>query len=62
MEVMRMRLQVMVSDEMVQRIDSYAKKMGVSRSSLCSMLIGQGIMGYDKAYELCDDYAKKQIK
>ena len=44
-----MRVQVNLSDEMVCKVDLYAKKMGVSRSALCSMLIGQGIMSYDKS-------------
>lgn len=47
-----MRVQVSVSDEMVNRVDEYAHKMGVSRSALCSMLIGQGIMNYDKSMDL----------
>jgi hypothetical protein len=47
-----MRVQVSVADEMVARVDEYARKMGVSRSALCSMLIGQGIMNYDKSMDL----------
>lgn len=47
-----MKLQVNVSDEMVKRIDEYAQMMGVSRSSLCAVIIGQGIMGYDRAKEI----------
>lgn len=47
-----MRVQVNLSDEMVERVDLYAKKMGVSRSALCSMLVGQGIMGYDKSMDV----------
>lgn len=47
-----MRVQVNLSDEMVGKVDSYARKMGVSRSALCSMLVGQGIMGYDKSMDL----------
>ena len=44
-----MKVQVNVSDEMVGKIDKYAKAIGVSRSSFCSVLIGQGVMGYDKS-------------
>lgn len=44
----------MMNDEMVSRVDYYAKKMGISRSALCSVLIGQGIMGYDKTFEIAD--------
>ena len=47
-----MRCQVNLSDEMVKRVDFYAQKMGVSRSALCSMLVGQGIMGYDKSMDV----------
>lgn len=47
-----MRIQVNLSDEMVNKVDAYATKMGVSRSALCSMLVGQGIMGYDKSMDL----------
>lgn len=47
-----MRVQVNLSDEMVNKVDSYARKMGVSRSSLCSMFIGQGIMNYDNSMDL----------
>lgn len=47
-----MRVQVNLSDEMVGKVDAYARKMGVSRSALCSMLVGQGIMGYDKSMDL----------
>lgn len=47
-----MRIQVNLSDEMVAKVDAYASKMGVSRSALCSMLVGQGIMGYDKSMDL----------
>ena len=47
-----MRVQVNLSDEMVENVDKYAKSMGVSRSALCSMLIGQGIMGYDKSMDI----------
>lgn len=41
-----MRIQVNLSDEMVSDIDSLAKKYGVSRSSLCATLIGQGVSSH----------------
>lgn len=47
-----MRVQVNLSEEMVERVDNYSKLMGVSRSALCSMLVGQGIMGLDKANDI----------
>lgn len=56
-----MRIQVIINDDMVKRIDNYAKKIGVSRSSLCAIFIGQGIMGFDKANELINDNAEKLL-
>lgn len=54
-----MKVQVNVSEEMVERVDLYAKKMGVSRSALCSMLIGQGIMGFDKSMDIITNIGEK---
>ena len=50
-----MRIQVIMSDDMVKKVDAYAEQIGVSRSSLCATLIGQGIMGFDKAYQIIND-------
>jgi hypothetical protein len=44
-----MKLQVLVSDEMAQRIDKHAKEIGVTRSAFCAMLIGQGVSSYEQA-------------
>lgn len=54
-----MRVQVNLSDTMVESVDKYAQLMGVSRSALCSMLIGQGIMGYDKSLEVINRIGDK---
>ena len=54
----KVRLQVVVSEEMAKKIEMYSGKMGISRSSLCSQFIGQAIMGYDKAYDMLDKMAE----
>lgn len=54
-----MRIQVNLSEEMVAKVDGYAKRMGVSRSALCSILVGQGIMSYDKSMDLLKDIGEK---
>lgn len=56
-----MRLQVNVSDEMVSRIDRIAGLMGVPRSSLCAVLIGQGIMSYEKGLDTISEVGMKLI-
>lgn len=49
-----MRIQVNLSDKLVKKLDEYAGMMGISRSALCATFIGQGIMGYEKTYEMLD--------
>lgn len=49
-----MKVQVQVNDELVKKIDFYAKTLGMSRSSLCALFIGQGVLGYSKAFEAID--------
>lgn len=54
-----MKLQVLVSDDLCKKIDKYAKEIGISRSSFCAMLIGQGVMSFDKANEIMDGVKDK---
>lgn len=54
-----MKLQIMVSDELCEKVDKYAKEIGVSRSALCAMFIGQGVRGYDQASEIIDELKTK---
>ena len=49
-----MKLQITVSDELVEQIDKYANMMGISRSALCATFIGQGVMNYNKSYQILD--------
>lgn len=57
-----MKIQVTISDEVVDKIDFYAKQMGTSRSSLCANFIGQGIMGYDQTYKLLAEKINEGIE
>lgn len=54
-----MRVQVNISDELVKKIDDYAKMMGVSRSALCSVWIGQSVMSYDKSLMMIEQMGDK---
>lgn len=50
-----MKVQVIMSEEMVKRVDDYAKSIGVSRSALCAMFIGQGVMGLDRGVDMVEN-------
>lgn len=47
-----MRIQVNLSEKMVNKIDSMADEMGVSRSALCSTIIGNYVMNYEKSVDI----------
>ena len=57
-----MKVQVMLNDDMVSKLDSYAKQIGVSRSSLCAVIIGQYVMSTDKLYQQTQDAINNTIK
>lgn len=59
LEVQGMKLQVHANDQMVEKLDKYAEMMSVSRSALCGMLIGQGLMGLDKACGILDGVGER---
>lgn len=46
-----MKLQVLVSEELVARIDKVAKIYGTSRSSLCASIIGYHLPEWEKSYK-----------
>lgn len=46
-----MKLQINVSDSICEKIDAMANELGVSRSAFCSMILGQYMLGIDKAYQ-----------
>lgn len=47
-----MKVQVNLNDDIVKKIDQYAKSIGVSRSAVCAIWIGQAVLGVDKATEI----------
>lgn len=56
-----MKVQVNLSDELVARIDDYAKQMGVSRSALCGVWIGQAVISLDNALDVSKNAFKEML-
>lgn len=44
-----MKVQITLNDKLVEKIDSYAAAIGMTRSSICAYWIGQAVFGFDKA-------------
>jgi len=49
-----MRIQVNLGDALQVKVDKLADACGVTRSALCSMLISQGVLAYEKSFEVMD--------
>lgn len=56
-----MRVQVNLSEKMVERVDRIAEDMGLSRSAVCNMLIGQGVSSYEKANNIIANLPQEAI-
>lgn len=50
-----MRVQVNLSDEIVEKLDYYSTLIGISRSALMAVFIGQGLMGYEKSFSVLEN-------
>lgn len=50
----KQRITITVSDESVDKLAMYGEKMGMNRSALCAYLVGQGLMGLDRANSMLD--------
>lgn len=61
-EVFCMRVQVNLNDDVVKRIDELAKVMGVSRSALCAVWIGNSLMAHEKTYQSIEGLTHKAFE
>lgn len=52
------RIQIKVSQEMNERIGDYAAKMGLTKSSFCSFVVGQAVMNFDNVNGYLADMVK----
>lgn len=62
LEVYVMKVQVNLNDDIVKKIDQYAKSIGVSRSAVCAIWIGQAVLGVDKATEILQNVGNDVAK
>ena len=46
-----MRIQVNLEEAMIDKVDAYAKALGVSRSAFCAFVVGQYVWSLEKGME-----------
>lgn len=57
-----MKLQIMCSDEMCERIDVCAKELGMTRSAFCMMLIASGVPKWERDLRVSTDVEKDEFE
>lgn len=55
------RIQVTVSDEFYDLITECSKKIGVTNSQFCSIVLGQSLLGLDRAFKGLGDLDIKKF-
>lgn len=58
---MAYKMQVIISEEMKERLEKYCKITGVSMSAMCNVFIGQGLMAYEKSFDIMDALKSKML-
>lgn len=53
------RINISLSDEMIERLDYYSGLFGIPRASMCTMLIGQGIVAWDKSMYMTESMVQQ---
>ena len=53
-----MKLQVLISDELTERLDKLAKYVGSSRSAVCGAIIVKSLPEWEKIYNTEPDYCE----
>ena len=49
-----MKVQININDDIVKRIDEYAKSLGISRSACCAMWLGQAVQSVEKQNKMLE--------
>lgn len=57
-KVEKERLNLYVGKELLNRLKNCSKRYGVSHGQLAVMLIGQGVAGIEKSFNIFDDMSK----
>lgn len=56
------RLNLYVSQDLLKRLEYCSERYGVSRTQLAVILIGQGIAGIEKTFNIFDDMSKDIVE
>lgn len=51
----KFKLQVLINEDLVSRIDNVASKLSMSRSAFCAFIIAHGVYAYEKSLTMTDD-------
>ena len=61
-KVEKERLNIYVGKDLLKRLKYCSERYGVSHTQLAVMLIGQGVAGIEKSFNIFDDMSKDLVK
>lgn len=56
------RLNLYISPELLNRLERCALRYGITRTQLALMLIGQGVAGIEKTYDMFENMSKDIVE
>lgn len=56
------KLQININDDIVARIDKHAKLLGVTRSALCAMWLGEALLNAEAKVNMTQEYSKTFVQ
>jgi hypothetical protein len=61
-KVEKERLNIYIGKDLLKRLKYCSERYGVSHTQLAVMLIGQGVAGIEKSFNIFDDMSKDLVK
>lgn len=61
-KVEKVRLNIYVGKDLLKRLKYCSERYGVSHTQLAVILIGQGVAGIEKSFNIFDDMSKDLVK
>ncbi len=56
------RINITIGKTIEEKLEAYAKMMGMSKSSLGAFFVAQGVMSFDKASSIATDLAREELR
>jgi len=59
---MKKQVNVRLEEKQIEMLDAYAERMGITKSTLITFFVAQGLLGFDKAIEVSKEVIANETK